>query len=175
MKHLARAAWCVAALAVARAQTTPLVARFDWFSYQGRDPVYEKLAAAPDEYLNPILPGFYPDPSICRVGKDYYLVTSSFAYFPGVPIFHSRDLVHCTQIGHVLDRPSQLGVDSLGMSRGVFAPAIRYHAGTFYMITTLADAGGNFYVTAKNPAGPWSDPIWLRDVDGIDPSFFFDD
>ena len=124
---------------------------------------------------NPILPGFNPDPSIVRVGDDYYLVTSTFEYFPGLPIFHSRDLVHWTQIGHVLDRPSQLRVDSLGISRGIFAPAIRYHAGTFYMITTLADAGGNFYVTAKNPAGPWSDPIWLRDVDGIDPSFFFDD
>ena len=80
-----------------------------------------------------------------------------------------------TQIGHVLDRPSQLKVDSLGVSRGIFAPAISYHDGTFYMITTCADAGGNFIVTATNPAGPWSDPIWLRTVDGIDPSLFFDD
>ena len=153
----------------------PPVARFDWFAYDGHDSVYKTLKPGPSQFFNPVLAGFYPDPSITRAGDDYYLVTSSFAYFPGVPIFHSRDLVHWTQIGHVLDRPSQLRVDSLGVSRGIFAPAIRYHAGTFYMITTLADAGGNFYVTAKDPAGPWSDPIWLHDVDGIDPSFFFDD
>ena len=96
-------------------------------------------------------------------------------YYPGVPIFRSTDLVHWTQIGSVLDRPSQLHVDSAGISRGIFAPVIRYHDGTFYMITTLIDRGGNFIVTATNPAGPWSDPIWLREVDGIDPSIFFDD
>ncbi len=150
-------------------------ARFDWFSYTGTDAVYDSTRAASDEYLNPILEGFYPDPSITRVGDDYYLVTSSFAWYPGVPIFHSRDLVHWTQIGHVLDRPSQLSLDSAGISRGIFAPSIRYHAGTFYMITTLVDRGGNFYVTAKDPAGPWSDPVWLPEIDGIDPSFFFDD
>ena len=150
-------------------------AAFDWFSYTGRDSVYRTVAAGPNDYLNPILEGFYPDPSITRVGDEYYLVTSSFAWFPGVPIFRSRDLVHWTQIGHVLDRPSQLPLDSAGISRGIFAPTIRYHAGTYYMITTLVDRGGNFYVTAKNPAGPWSDPVWLREIDGIDPSFFFDD
>jgi beta-xylosidase/predicted alpha/beta superfamily hydrolase len=149
-------------------------ARFDWFRYEGRDPVYQKHQAGPGEYYNPILPGFYPDPAITRAGDDYYLVTSSFSYFPGVPIFHSRDLVNWTQIGHVLDRPSQLKVDSLRISRGVFAPMITNHNGTFYMITTQADAGGNMLVTATNPAGPWSDPVWL-DFDGIDPSIFFDD
>jgi alpha-N-arabinofuranosidase len=126
-------------------------------------------------YRNPILAGFYPDPSICRVGDDYYLVNSSFAWFPGIPIFHSRDLVHWTQLGHVLDRPGQLKLAGLGVSRGVFAPAISHHAGVFYVINTLVDAGGNFYVTAKDPAGPWSDPVWLPEIDGIDPSFFFDD
>ena len=75
----------------------------------------------------------------------------------------------------MLDRPSQLNVDSAGISRGIFAPVIREHAGTYYMITTLVDRGGNFFVTAKNPAGPWSDPIWLPEIDGIDPSLFFDD
>ena len=109
-----------------------------------------------------------------RVGDDYYLVTSSFAYFPGVPIFHSRDLVHWTQIGHVLDRPSQLNLDSAGVSRGIFAPTIEYHDGTFYMLTTLVDRGGNFLVTATDPARPWSDPVWLTEVDGIDPSIFFE-
>lgn len=124
---------------------------------------------------NPILPGFYPDPSICRVENDYYLVNSSFSYFPGVPIFHSTDLVHWKQIGHILNRPSQLNLTNQGISEGIYAPAIRYNNGIFYMITTFVGGGGNFFVTAKNPAGPWSDPIWLHEIDGIDPSFFFDE
>jgi xylan 1,4-beta-xylosidase len=155
-------------------RTTP-VARFDWFEYEGHDSVYKTIERRSDQFFNPILAGFYPDPSITRAGDAYYLVTSSFVYYPGVPIFRSTDLVHWLQIGSVLDRPSQLPVDSAGISRGIFAPVIRYHDGTFYMITTLVDRGGNFIVTAKNPAGPWSDPIWLREVDGIDPSIFFDD
>ncbi len=124
---------------------------------------------------NPILPGFYPDPSICRVGNDYYLVNSSFSFFPGIPIFQSTDLTHWKQIGHVLDRPSQLNLTDEWISAGLYAPSIRYHEGVFYMITTLMGGkGGNFYVTAKNPAGPWSEPNWLKEIDGIDPSFFFD-
>jgi xylan 1,4-beta-xylosidase len=124
---------------------------------------------------NPILKGFYPDPSICRVESDYYLVTSSFEYFPGIPIFHSKDLAHWEQIGHVLDRPSQLNLDTIRASGGVYAPTIRYHNGVFYVINTLVGKGGNYYVTATNPAGPWSDPIWISDSPGIDPSLFFDD
>ena len=123
---------------------------------------------------NPILKGFYPDPSICRVGEDYYIVTSSFEYYPGIPIFHSKDLVHWEQIGHVLDRPSQLNLDSIRVSGGVYAPTIRYHKGVYYVINTLIGKGGNFYVTATNPAGPWSDPIFIKDAPGIDPSLFFD-
>ncbi len=123
---------------------------------------------------NPILSGFYPDPSICAVGDDYYLVTSTFAYFPGVPVFHSRDLANWEQLGHVLDRRSQLPLAGCGHSEGIFAPTIRYHEGTFYMITTNISGGGNFLVTAKDPAGPWSEPYWL-DAPGIDPSLFFDD
>lgn len=149
--------------------------RFDWFVYEGNDPVYREKTAGEGEYHNPILTGFYPDPSITRVGDDYYLVTSTFSYFPGIPVFHSKDLVHWTQIGHVLDRPSQLPLDGLGISRGVFAPTIEYHDGTFYVLNTLVDAGGNFLVTATDPAGPWSDPVWLPEIDGIDPSIFFDD
>jgi xylan 1,4-beta-xylosidase len=124
---------------------------------------------------NPVLPGFYPDPSICRVEDDYYLVTSSFVYYPGLPIFHSKDLVHWRQIGHVLDRPSQLNLDGLGQSKGIYAPTIRYHKGIFYVITTNVGGGGNFVVTATEPGGPWSDPYWLSDAPGIDPSLFFDD
>lgn len=130
-------------------------------------------------FKNPILPGFYPDPSICRVDEDYYLVTSTFEYFPGVPIFHSKDLVNWRQIGHVLDRPSQLNLDGTPSSRGIYAPTIRYHNGIFYMITTFVEsakgARKNFFCTATDPAGPWSDPNWLEDAPGIDPSLFFDD
>jgi xylan 1,4-beta-xylosidase len=129
-------------------------------------------------FCNPILPGFYPDPSICRVGDDYYLVTSTFEYFPGLPIFHSRDLVHWRQIGHVLNRPSQLPLDGVRPSGGLYAPTIRYSQGVFYVINTLVDGktkSGNFIVTATNPAGPWSEPYWLDNAEGIDPSLFFDD
>jgi xylan 1,4-beta-xylosidase len=126
-------------------------------------------------FHNPILPGFYPDPSICRVNEDYYLITSTFEYFPGIPVFHSKDLVHWNQIGHVLDRSSQLELDSIRPSGGVYAPTIRYNNGTFYVINTLVGKKGNFVVTAKNPAGPWSEPHWIENAPGIDPSLFFDD
>ncbi len=125
-------------------------------------------------FQNPIIPGFHPDTSICRVGDDYYLVNSSFEFFPGVPIFHSRDLVHWRQIGYCLTRKSQLNLDHARASGGIYAPTLRYHNGTFYMITTLVDTGGNFFVTATNPAGPWSEPVWV-DHAGIDPSLFFDE
>lgn len=124
---------------------------------------------------NPILAGFYPDPSICRVCDDYYLVTSSFAFFPGIPIFHSVDLVNWKQIGHVLDRPGQLNLDGGNYSGGIFAPTIRHHNGMYYVITTNMTYGGNFIVYSDAPSGPWSDPVWLPDAPGIDPSLFFDD
>ena len=124
---------------------------------------------------NPILPGFYPDPSICRVGDDFYMVASSFSYFPGVPVFHSRDLVHWEQIGHCLHRPSQLPLDWQHISGGVYAPTIRWHDGLFYMVTTNVSCGGNFYVTAEDPAGPWSEPRYIRDAPGIDPTIFWDE
>lgn len=124
---------------------------------------------------NPLLPGFYPDPSICRVEDDFYMVTSSFSYFPGVPIFHSKDLAHWEQIGHVLDRPEQLPLAPYDISGGIFAPTIRYHDGLFYMITTNVSGKGNFIVTAQKPEGPWSDPHWIEGAEGIDPSLFWDD
>jgi alpha-N-arabinofuranosidase len=126
-------------------------------------------------YTNPILAGFYPDPSICRAGDDYYIVNSSFAYYPGLPIFHSKDLVSWRQIGHALDRPEQLPLIGAGVSRGLFAPAISYYKGTFYIVCTLIDRGGNFVITATNPVGPWSNPVYLNNVTGIDPSLFFDE
>lgn len=124
-------------------------------------------------YRNPVIPGFYPDPSVCRVGNDYYLVNSTFEYFPGVPIFHSKDLVNWQQIGHCLTRKSQLPLDNCGVSSGIYAPSIRYHNGVFYMVTTNLNGVGNFYVTATDPAGEWSDPIRVRQG-GIDPDIIFD-
>ncbi len=133
-------------------------------------------STAISQVQNPILEGFYPDPSICRVDNDYYLVNSSFSYFPGVPIFHSKDLANWKQIGHVLDRKSQLNLTTEGMSGGIYAPSIRYYNKTFYLITTLiGENGGNFYVTTDNPKKSWSDPIKLPEIKGIDPEFFFDD
>ncbi len=126
-------------------------------------------------FRNPVIPGFHPDPSVVRVGDDFYLVTSSFEFFPGVPVFKSRDLVHWRQIGNVLARDSQLPLQNARPSGGIYAPTIRHHDGTFTMITTNVDGGGSFYVTAKDPAGPWSEPVWLREFGGIDPSLFFDD
>lgn len=155
------------------AEDSGAYARFDWFEYSGQDPVFE--GEEPGTYINPVLAGFYPDPSLEQVGGDYYLVNSSFAYFPGIPIFHSRDLVNWTQIGNAIHRPEQLDFANLGLSRGVFAPAITYHQGIFYLLSTCVDCGGNFVVTATDPAGPWSDPVWLPEMGGIDPSLFFDD
>lgn len=131
---------------------------------------------AGETFRNPVIPGFHPDPSVCRVGDDYYLVTSSFEWFPGIPIFHSRDLMNWEQLGHVLTRPSQLAMnEGMKHSQGLWAPTIRHHDGVFYVICTAQSAGGNFYVTATDPKGPWSEPVFLKDAPGIDPSLFFDD
>lgn len=131
---------------------------------------------AATSFQNPVLPGFHPDPSVVRVGEDYYLVTSSFEYFPGIPIFHSRDLVHWRQIGHVLTRESQLPLGQAKSSQGVFAPTVRYHDGTFYVVSTNVGGAGSFYVTARDPAGEWSEPVYLvEDGFTMDPSLFFDD
>lgn len=155
------------------ALSAPAPAVFDWFEYKGEDPTLTRKLG-PGEYHNPILAGFYPDPSLCRVGDDYYLVNSTFAYFPGLPIFHSKDLVNWRFIGHAIDRPDQLRYEGLGVSGGIFAPAITHHDGLFYLICTQVGTNGNFLVTAKDPAGPWSDPVRLL-FNGIDPSLFFDD
>lgn len=129
----------------------------------------------PTHFQNPILSGFAPDPSICRVNDDYYLVTSSFASFPGIPIYHSKDLVNWELIGHGISRPEQLNFDGIKDEKGIWAVTIRHNNGLFYLITTCSNCGGNFYITSKNPVGPWSDPVWLKDADGIDPSLFWDD
>ena len=166
-------------VSVAAAATT---ARFDNFLYVGNDSLYESMSLdSPGDYFNPVISGWASDPSVVNRGEDYWLVTSTFGYFPGVPIYHSSDLMTWRQVGNVLSRPSQLpwleGV-SLGKG-GIYAPAINYNPanGLFYMITTCVNGSEsiNFYVTATDPASEWSDPIVLDDVHGIDPSFFFDD
>jgi alpha-N-arabinofuranosidase len=150
------------------------VARFGEVTYQGL------ATPAPEgSYRNPVLPGFQPDPSIVRVGDDFYLVNSTFAWFPGIPVYHSRDLLNWRLIGHAIDRPGMLDFGGLSIDNdAVYAPAIEWHAGKFYIFNTCVrcggKVGGNFYVTAENPAGPWSDPVPL-DFDGIDPSLFVDD
>lgn len=159
--------------AAALAHAEPVV--YEWFEYTGRDAVFERPLPA-GHFRNPILSGFHPDPSVTRVGQRFYLVHSTFAYFPGIPVFESTDLVHWQQIGSVIDRSSQLDFSKLGVSRGVFAPSIEHRDGTFYVFNTHVDGGGNFVVTAKNPAGPWSDPVWLPELaGGIDPAMFVDD
>ncbi|MDL2211060.1 glycoside hydrolase family 43 protein [Bacteroides sp. OttesenSCG-928-M17] len=131
-------------------------------------------AVAQTGYQNPVIRGFNPDPSICRVGEDYYLVTSSFEYFPGLPIYHSKDLVNWQQIGHCLTRDSQLPLHRSPASGGLFAPSLRYHDGLFYVICTNVSGGGNFFCTATDPAGEWSDPVWVK-IDSIDPEIFWDE
>lgn len=150
---------------------------FSDFKYQGNDKIYTENPLKPDEMYSPILQGYYPDPSITRKGDDYYIVNSSFAMFPGVPIFHSKDLVNWKQLGHVLDRQSQLKVENAGFSEGIYAPAIKYNKynDTFYMITTQIASGiGNMVVKTKDPAKGWSE-VKKINVDGIDPSLFFDE
>jgi xylan 1,4-beta-xylosidase len=147
-------------------------ARFAWFAYRG---VEAGPKPPPGTYRNPIIAGFHPDPSIVRVGDFFYLFHSSFAWFPGIPVWRSRDLVHWHRLGNAIDRPGQLDFGRLGLSRGVFAPGVAWHDGLFYLVGTCVDCGGNFVMTARDAAGPWSDPTWLREVEGIDPSLFFDD
>lgn len=129
-----------------------------------------------DYFQNPILAGWYPDPAITDDGNgNFYMVHSTFAFYPGIPVFHSTDLVNWKQIGNVIDRPDQVDLEGFGTSRAIFAPDISYDNGTFYLTCTVVDGKGNFVMTAKDPAGPWSDPVWLPEVLGIDPGLFFDE
>ena len=141
-----------------------------------------------DTFINPIINGGYPDPSIVRVENDFYIVNSSFEYFPALPIHHSKDLVNWELIGYGIDRPSQgtgkVNLYDVQQQGGIHAPSIRYHDGLFYIVTTNVYSPVdkskptemvNFILTAKNPAGPWSDPYVIEGAPGIDPDIFFDD
>ncbi|MBB3033666.1 glycoside hydrolase family 43 protein [Alteriqipengyuania lutimaris] len=145
-------------------------ATFDFVEYEGRD----NTPPAPEGYYrNPVLPGFHPDPSIVKVGDDFYAVNSTFSWFPGLPILHSRDLVDWTLIGNAINRSDQLDFSGLGTNRGLFAPAITHHDGKFWIVNTCIECGDNFVITADRPEGPWSDPKWLE-FGGIDPSLYFE-
>ncbi len=130
--------------------------------------------AGPDEFRNPVLPGFQPDPSLVKVGADFYLVNSTFAWFPGIPIYHSPDLVSWRQIGNAIDRPGQFSFKGLRTNQAIFAPAISHYGGKFRILDTCVECGGNFMIVADRPEGPWSNPVWL-DFEGIDPSLFVDE
>jgi alpha-N-arabinofuranosidase len=150
-------------------------ARFERFAYQGRS--QEDVRPRDGEFVNPILSGYYPDPSITRVGDNYYLVNSSFTNFPGLPVFQSKDLVNWTQIGNALDRTDQVDFTGVKASQGIYAPDISYHDGLYYIVTTCSSCPGgtgNFIITASNPAGPWSKPTTVRGLQGIDPSIVWD-
>lgn len=175
LRSLCAMAAGLAAVATPAAGLAAPIARFASVSYEAA----EEPPVPPDSFRNPVLPGFQPDPSIVRVGDDFYLVNSTFAWFPGIPVYHSRDLVNWRLIGHAIDRPGMLDFAGLGVvTDAVYAPTIEWHGGKYYIFNTCVrcpgTTGGNFYVTAENPAGPWSDPVWL-DFDGIDPGLFVDD
>lgn len=148
-------------------------ARFTAFIYRGQDAVFDTPLPA-GHFRNPILTGFQPDPTLCRVGDDYYLVTSSFSYLPGLPVHHSRDLVNWRLIGHAVTAPGALRYAGLHVSRGLFAPALSFNDGRFYILCTMVGGGGNFVITETDPAGPWGEPTFLP-FEGIDPSLFFDE
>lgn len=131
--------------------------------------------ASAQGFKNPVLPGFHADPSVCRAGDDFYLVNSTFQYFPGVPVFHSKDLVNWEQVGNCLTRPSQVDLKGTDGNSGIYAPTIRYHEGRFYMVTTVFPSRRHFYVWTDNPAGEWSEPIVIDFAIGsCDPTLYFD-
>jgi xylan 1,4-beta-xylosidase len=125
------------------------------------------------KYVNPVVRGFYPDPSVCEANGKFYLVNSTFQYFPGMPVFESEDLIHWKQINHCLTRKSQLDLTGVYASGGIFAPTIRYNKGRFYVVVTDTTGRGNFYVYTDDIYGEWSEPIKVE-RDGIDPSLLFD-
>lgn len=137
---------------------------------------FEVVVGEPQGFRNPVLPGFHADPSVCRAGNDFYLVNSTFQYFPGVPVFHSKDLVNWEQVGNCLTRPSQVDLKGTDGNNGIYAPTIRYNNGRFYMVTTVFPSRRHFYVWTDNPAGEWSEPVVIDFAIGsCDPTLYFED
>ena len=170
---------CLPLLAAVGCTTSREVARFTRFAYSGHDARFDCRIDPANQFFNPILAGFNSDPSICRKGDDYFMVTSSFTFWPAIPLWHSRDLVHWQPVGAVISDVGSLALDSLRFNRGVYAADISYNPrnDTFYVVNTCVDGIGNFVVKSRDPlSGVWSDPIVIPEAeDGIDPSFFFDD
>ena len=137
---------------------------------------FEVVTGELEGFKNPVLPGFHADPSVCRAGDDFYLVNSTFQYFPGVPVFHSKDLVNWEQVGNCLTRPSQVDLKGTDGNSGIYAPTIRYNNGRFYMVTTVFPSRRHFYVWTDNPAGEWSEPVVIDFAIGsCDPTLYFED
>ena len=137
---------------------------------------FEVVTGEPEGFKNPVLPGFHADPSVCRAGDDFYLVNSTFQYFPGVPVFHSKDLVNWEQVGNCLTRPSQVDLKGTDGNSGIYAPTIRYNNGRFYMVTTVFPSRRHFYVWTDNPADEWSEPVVIDfAVGSCDPTLYFED
>lgn len=155
----------------------PGQAYFKSFTYTGNDPELCEDSLADGQIFNPVLQGSYSDPSICRKGSDYYMVTATYSFFPGVAVLHSTDLVNWEQICYALPSEQQCLNTSLKTDQGVFPATIRYNKfdDYFYITGTLVGGGGHFIVKAKNPAGPWSDPEWLYGLGGVHPALFIDD
>jgi len=160
----------------ANIQINPGQAFFRSFTYTGNDPYFDSSKLQPDEIFNPILQGSYTDASICRKGDDYYMVTSNYTFFPGLPVLHSKDLTNWEQICYALPTDQQLQNSSLKAEQGLFSSTIRYNEGDnkFYISSTLVGGGGHFVIKADKPEGPWSDPEWQYGLGGVHPSLFFD-
>lgn len=150
---------------------------FESFVYTGNDERYNQPFDPATQYLNPVISGTNPDPAICRKGDDFYMANSSFVYWPGIPVWHSKDLIDWDFCGYVIDRPSQARFTDGGrLDGGVYAPDIKYCEAnqTFYLIVTLCDYEGNVIFKTQDPRQGWSEPIPVPEVHGIDPSFLFD-
>lgn len=150
---------------------------FESFTYTGNDARYNQPFDANTQYINPVISGTNPDPAICRKGEDFYMANSSFVYWPGIPVWHSKDLIDWDFCGYVIDRPSQAVFrDGIRISGGVYAPDIKYceKNQTFYLIVTLCDYAGNVIFKTQDPKQGWSEAIPVPEVHGIDPSFLFD-
>ena len=152
-------------------------AYFKSFTYTGNDPCFEQSRLNDGEIFNPVLQGAYSDASVCRKDGDYYMVTSTYTFFPGLAVLHSKDLVNWEQVSYALPTERQCLNTSLKSTQGLFPATIRYnrHDGYFYITGTLVGGGGHFIVKAKDPAGEWSDPEWIFGIGGVHPSLFFDD
>ncbi len=150
---------------------------FSSFKYKGNDSCFDISLLKEDQVFNPILSGSYTDASVCRKGDDFYMAVASYAYFPGIPVLHSKDLINWEEICHALPTEKQCLNPSLEMYKGAFAPTIRYNEleDMFYITSTFVGGGGHFVVKAKDPSGPWSDPQWLYGLGGVHSSLFIDD